>query len=103
MTGTSCPVLAGMYLTHVWRWRTTIFNDCEIIPLRYRTMDTTTTAPSAPLRLTPELIETIRGCSFDGLKALPRRGAEVGGLITAAGSSLETAEELRLVRCEHLY
>jgi len=67
-------------------------------------MDTTTTTlRSARLRLTPEVAETIRGCSFDGLKALPRRGAEIGGLIVATGRLTDEGEEVRLVPCEYLY
>jgi hypothetical protein len=34
--------------------------------------------------LTERVTEIIRVRAFEGLKALPRRGAEVGGLITSA-------------------
>lgn len=60
-------------------------------------------AATAKLQLTPELLESIRGFSFDGLKALPRRGAEIGGLITSGPSSAGLADDLVLVKCEHLF
>src|SRR5215472_967781 len=55
------------------------------------------------LHLTPELAEKIRNLSFEGLKALPRRGAEIGGLITADPSTLSVADEVRLVESEHFF
>jgi hypothetical protein len=67
-------------------------------------MDTTTTTiRSARLHLQPEVAETIRACSFDGLKALPRRGAEIGGFILAGSATPPAGEEIRLVPAEYLY
>lgn len=65
-------------------------------------MDATITTPDT-LQLTPELSDNIRALSFDGLKALPRRGAEIGGLITAAPSTPAIADDLVLVKCEYLF
>jgi hypothetical protein len=59
--------------------------------------------PAASLHLTPELAENLRSLSFEGLKSLPRRGAEVGGLIMAAPSSPSIADEVRLVTSEYLF
>ena len=65
-------------------------------------MDATITTPGT-LQLTPELSDNIRALSFDGLKALPRRGAEIGGLITASPSTPAIADDLILVKCEYLF
>src|ERR1051326_6726793 len=66
-------------------------------------MGTLSSAPPTALQLGPELVEIIRGVAFDGLKALPRRGAEIGGFLTALPSVPSVAVDLRLVGCEHLY
>ena len=69
----------------------------------YTAMSETLTVPAASLRLTPEIAESIRNVSFEGLKSLPRRGAEIGGLITASGSSPALGDDVVLVKCEYLF
>jgi len=66
-------------------------------------MSETLTVTVASLRLTPEIAENIRNVSFEGLKSLPRRGVEIGGLITASGSSPALGDDVMLVRCEYLF
>src|SRR5206468_1135374 len=66
-------------------------------------MSETLRVPAASLRLTPEIAENIRKLSFDGLKALPRNGAEIGGLITASGSSPGLGDDLVLVQSEYRF
>jgi len=61
------------------------------------------TAPGASLRLTVELAEKIRSLTLDGLKDLPRRGGEFGGLIIAEPSVPSLAVDLALVRYEHRF
>jgi hypothetical protein len=54
------------------------------------------------LRLNPELVENIRCLAFDGLKSLPRRGAEIGGLIVADAPG-SASQDVRTVKCEYLF
>ena len=61
------------------------------------------------LRPSEEVCESIRMEAFTGLKALPRRGAEIGGmLLQKAGPGDSDAEpaaigDFELFACEHLY
>lgn len=56
---------------------------------------------------TAEVAETIRSEAFLGLKALPRRGAEVGGFVFTRSGSASNAEHavdrIELVPTEHLF
>ncbi len=53
--------------------------------------------------LSPEVSDSIREEAFAGLKALPRRGAEIGGFLTNSTENQLTADGLQLVFCEHLF
>jgi hypothetical protein len=57
------------------------------------------------LRLGTEVCEALRAEAFAGLKALRRRGAEVGGLLTrrSAASPPSVIDGFELIPCEHLY
>jgi hypothetical protein len=57
---------------------------------------------SLSLELTPEVRETLRSEAFRALKALPRRGAEIGGFLTSAPDSVRV-DAVELVESEHLY
>ena len=62
---------------------------------------------SASVELSRELIQTLRGEVYRGVQALPRRGAEVGGLLLGRfSSSNETSvrvESIEPVSCEHRF
>lgn len=57
----------------------------------------------AELNLTREALEIIRARSFDALKTLPGRGAEIGGLVTSAKSSPSIGANIRLATCEYSF
>ena len=65
----------------------------------------TSPEPTIPVLLTPDAAEAIRAAADAGLKALPRRGAEIGGLLTTSSQDVSTtvADGVALVPCEHLY
>src|SRR5450432_1182248 len=57
------------------------------------------------LRLSTDLCEALRAEAFAGLKALPKRGAEVGGLLTGQGDEdpISIIDGFELIQCEHRY
>src|SRR5580693_8108177 len=65
----------------------------------------TSAATGTALRLSSELCEALRAAAFEGLKALPKRGLEVGGLLTrpAGAGSTFTVDGFELIPCQHLY
>jgi hypothetical protein len=52
--------------------------------------------------LTPEVREILRAEAFRALKALPRRGVEIGGFLTGSRGS-QLVDQVELVESEHLY
>jgi periplasmic protein TonB len=55
-------------------------------------------------RLDPALYETLRAEAFAGLKALPKRGLEIGGILTQAGAeNASVMDGFELLPCDHLY
>ena len=68
----------------------------------YEQTGTVAATQMKPLRFTSDVAEAVRAASYEGLKALPQRGAEVGGLITGDSFAV-LGTSLRIVKTEYLY
>jgi hypothetical protein len=64
----------------------------------------TTQDGSVPVRFLPAALESIRSAADSGLKSLPRRGAEIGGILIRSGNDpAAPVNEVQLIASEYRY